>query len=87
MGPCRLVCGGPTQSVDNMTEIEGEIKPKYRLVCGKLMSRRILMRFDPTKNLQFYDKKSASVRQPLGVIRARVIQRNLRWILAEILMS
>ena len=34
------------------------------LVCGKRMSRQILARFDPDKNLQFYDKKSASVRQP-----------------------
>ena len=32
-------------------------------MCGKLMSRQILTRFDPDKNLQFYDKKSASVRQ------------------------
>jgi len=37
---------------------------KNRPVCGKLMARQILARFDPDKNLQFYDKKSASVQRP-----------------------
>ena len=31
---------------------------------GKLMSRQILTDLTPAKNLQFYDKKSASVGQP-----------------------
>ena len=33
-------------------------------LCGKLMTRQILARFDPDKKRQLYDKKSVSVRQP-----------------------
>ena len=32
------------------------------LVCGKLMANKFYPDLTPTKNLQFYDKKSASVR-------------------------
>ena len=39
---------------------------KNRLVCGTLMSRQILAQLTPTKNLQFCDKKPASLRRPLG---------------------
>ena len=35
------------------------VATKNRLVCGKLMARQILTRFDP-------DKKSAALRQKIG---------------------
>ena len=56
----------------NMTEIDSAPRlnavsqDRNRLVCGKLMSQQILAQLTPTKNLQFCDKKSASVRRPLG---------------------
>ena len=43
------------------------------------MSRQILARLTPTKNLQLCDKKSASVRRPLAGYAGSLARSNWNW--------
>ena len=47
--------------------VEQQHDKKNRVVSGKMMARQILTRFDPDKNLPFYDEKSASVWRALAI--------------------